>query len=402
MQPIKIRIAGDFWDCQIYRGWLYLWTLENEIIIIDWEKVINKITPNRLLKVSMNLAFVNGSHLYENAFETVFNDRDIIKLLKAKFDKLSKIKFSLKLKDIDDCILYRHDSPFPELPNETEISNNAIFAATDIGLLKSNTHTSGLKFGVSSRMEKLWDCPLISIKANLYAQIALSAGSEGLFQYDNRNSDDPYFRNGDNKIGNNLYRLGSTHSQFSNWSFLSIFNSSLIDPSYLSVTAWHEEKQEGYPRFTKQFVGNISEKEIFKSSEDKYLSWGGDDKIYKSSKKGIQIVDFKRTYKDDQENLSQPLEIKIKNWKNQIISAGNAYFGTVAESNDKLYILKSDNEVFIEKGEVTQWKIYPKSKYYQNHLHIIKDDYIDIFSFNHDFFIDQEKKRFGMNHLYSE
>ena len=31
MQPSKITILGDFFDCQIYRGRLYLWTLSGDI-----------------------------------------------------------------------------------------------------------------------------------------------------------------------------------------------------------------------------------------------------------------------------------------------------------------------------------------------------------------------------------
>ena len=30
MQPIKLTIQGDYYDCQIYRGRLYLWTFNGE------------------------------------------------------------------------------------------------------------------------------------------------------------------------------------------------------------------------------------------------------------------------------------------------------------------------------------------------------------------------------------
>lgn len=399
MQPIKIKIAGDFWDCQIYRGWLYLWTINNEIYIIDWEKLVNKISPSIRLNTAINLAFVNGSHLYEEAFGTVFEDKDVIALLKDKFIELADLNFDLTIGDIEDCILYKIDSPFSELPNETEISNNAVFAATDEGLLKANTHIGGLKYGISTRVDKLWDCPLLSIKANLYGQVALSAGDEGLYQYDNRNSHEPYFKNAQNRVGDKLYQLGNSHSQFSNWSFLSIFNSSLIDSSYLSVTAWHKEENN---RYSKVYIRDITDEEIFKN-DNAYLSWGGDDKIYRSKDNGIQIVNLSRTFKiDEDDNLSDPVDVPIDGWENHIISAGTAYFGTVAESKSRLYVLKSDDTFYVDNDEVTQWKIYPKSKFYQNHLHLIKDDCIEILSFNHDFFLDQFDKKFGMNHIYAK
>ena len=35
MQPLKITITGDFWDCQIYRGRLYLWSLNGELKVFN-------------------------------------------------------------------------------------------------------------------------------------------------------------------------------------------------------------------------------------------------------------------------------------------------------------------------------------------------------------------------------
>ena len=39
--------------------------------------------------------------------------------------------------------------------------------------------------------KKIWDCRLLSIKANKYPQIALSGGSEGLFELNLSNSISP-------------------------------------------------------------------------------------------------------------------------------------------------------------------------------------------------------------------
>jgi hypothetical protein len=33
---------------------------------------------------------------------------------------------------------------------------------------------------------------------------------------------------------------------------------------------------------------------------------------------------------------------------------------------------------------------------YENHLHVILDDRIEIYSFNHDYFLDQEEKNIGI------
>ena len=37
MQPLKITIYGDFWDVQIYKDRLYLWDMNGDLYIYNWE-----------------------------------------------------------------------------------------------------------------------------------------------------------------------------------------------------------------------------------------------------------------------------------------------------------------------------------------------------------------------------
>ena len=53
MQPSKITILGDFFDCQIYRGRLYLWTLSGDIYTYDWNGIIGSLETDT--SVSMTL-----------------------------------------------------------------------------------------------------------------------------------------------------------------------------------------------------------------------------------------------------------------------------------------------------------------------------------------------------------
>ena len=41
MQPLKITIWGDFWDCQIYMGRLYLWKLDGALCVYNWDDILN-------------------------------------------------------------------------------------------------------------------------------------------------------------------------------------------------------------------------------------------------------------------------------------------------------------------------------------------------------------------------
>jgi len=47
-------------------------------------------------------------------------------------------------------------------------------------------------------------------------------------------------------------------------------------------------------------------------------------------------------------------------------------------------------------GEPVNWRIFPRSKHYENQLHIIYNDRLEIISFNHDYFVNQNEKWAGI------
>ena len=88
--------------------------------------------------------------------------------------------------------------------------------------------------------------------------------------------------------------------------------------------------------------------------------------------------------------------IPIKTYHKKVIGGGTAYFGTIVEYNDALIVALSNGEVYPIEGDITRWRVYPRSINYENQLHVIFDDRIEIYSFNHDYFVNQRIKNFGM------
>ena len=56
----------------------------------------------------------------------------------------------------------------------------------------------------------------------------------------------------------------------------------------------------------------------------------------------------------------------------------------------------SDDQPYIMQFPVVRWRVFPRSKHYVNHLHVILDDRIEIYSFNNDYFVDQRSKKAGI------
>src|SRR5438045_85619 len=81
--------------------------------------------------------------------------------------------------------------------------------------------------------------------------------------------------------------------------------------------------------------------------------------------------------------------------KQAIASGGVAAFGAIGEFEHGLVIMPSTGRPVTLPGEPVRWRVYPRSTYYQNHLHVIYENHFEVLSFNHDYFVDQETKIFG-------
>ncbi len=99
-----------------------------------------------------------------------------------------------------------------------------------------------------------------------------------------------------------------------------------------------------------------------------------------------------------EEQFTQLQNLNLQAWKGKVIGGGTSYYGTIVECENALVVLLSNGQTKTIEGPITRWRVYPRSKNYQNHLHVIKDDRIEIYSFNQDYFLDQNEKLIGLEH----
>jgi len=409
MQPVKITIKGDYYDCQIYRGRLYLWTFDGDLKVYNWNKLIHSLIKKETDKIAMTFCFLDGNYLYKSSLIELFKDNDFKKLLLRKFQRIEKNNFQLNEKELDQYIWGEQKTPTGILPTDTEIYSNKLYFITEKGLFSGSAHRKkSEKFPVSSRPSKLWDCNLLSIKANKYPQIALSGGDEGLYELNMANNQSSNLKRVENKSP--IFQISSNHSSFSNYSYLNIYNTSLIENSFLAMFKWNIIKDIDKKKTLRDFDTNIIDSQLFKSREDKhYISWGIEDKIYRAKERGFEIIRY-NNFANEEKGEDRFTKLKSMNfdaWKGKIINGGTAYFGNIVECENALVVIQSNGEVLNIPGQITRWRVYPRSLNYENHLHVILDDRIEIYSFNHDYFLDQKDKEIGIEfspekHIYKK
>jgi hypothetical protein len=409
MQPIRLTIYGDFWDSQIYKGRLYLWSMDNVLHVYNWDTLVESITRDGL-RLPLVCAFSRGDLLYvPRELSTVFKDQDVRNLLKQKFDSVAQLEWSFSQLDIERFLMGKQDSPFNALHDDSSIYLNRLYGLTDSGLFTAKTHKRKRnKYKVDRTSEKLWDGIGTAIKAKSRA-LAVAAADDGLFELSITNPEQPK-------------QISESHTVFVNWAFASVYGSSDTDSGHLVAYRWTEESNEAEDDFqfdevlepseptrVREFVRIIDEEEIFGPMNQtpngaRALSWGSQDKLYRATSYGIEAVHFIQQHVSDLSSNSKPFEpigeISLRdaglNSLSGAIAGSVAYFGVIVEYDDMLIVATSDDELHVIAEPITRWRVFPQSIRYENHLHLIFDDRVEIWSFNNDYFVNQREKRAGI------
>lgn len=397
MQPVKITLKGDYYDCQIYRGRLYLWTFNGDLKVYNWNEIVQSLIKKDTDKIAMTFCFLDGNYLYKSSLIELFKDVDFKKLLLNKFSRIEKPVFHLNEKELDKFLFGQQKTPTGILPTDTEIYSNKLYFIHEKGLFSGSAHRNKSdKYPVSSRPTKLWDCNLLSIKANKYPQLALSGGDEGLFELNMASS----LPSNLERVERKIFQISKNHSSFSNYSFLNIYNTSLVENSFLAMFKWNITKDKNQnDKPLRDYDTSISDKDIFNINSNRhFISWGIEDKIYKATNGGFEIIKFNNYANEEkgEQKFTRLNSVNLQAWKGKVINGGTAYFGNIVECENALVVVQSNGEYLTIPGPITRWRVYPRSMNYENHLHVILDDRIEIYSFNHDYFLDQEEKNIGI------
>lgn len=395
MQPLKITLFGDYYDCQLYRGRLYLWTFDGELRIYDWDQIIDRIVERNGDWLTFLYGYKDGRYLYGSKTKRLFEDDEFKEIVLRRYLSSCRRKHVLEEKDIEDCIIGVQSAPSSALPVDTEIYNSILYYSTENGLFKATAHRPrSEKYKVSTKPQKLWDARILSIIANDYPQMALSAGSDGLYEY----------RPGSiynyallQEIEPQLYRVSEKYSLFSNYIFESIFSSSHNGNSYISMFKLDRDKNSYYHRvFEKEVEENAFSDEKF---EDKaILSWGIRDKVYQATGNRLRVMKYSKWKENSNADRLYSLGSQKLKSSSRLIKGSAATFGNILEYEDKLLVMMSNDEKFVLPEEVTRWRIYPRSINYLNQLHVILEDRVEFISFNHDFNVDQLSKLNGIEY----
>lgn len=395
MKPLKLVIPGSYYDSQLYEGRLYLWQTDNSIRIFDWNKLINLVKEkmDEPLRIALACGFLRSDYLYGSKWDLIFNDVQIKAIITSKFENLSQKNIEISEDDLMKAEIKHQENPLKFLHTDSLIYRRKLYISGRNGVFEMNCGKKNVN-PVSSRVYKKWDAPILSMAAS-YGALALSAGPEGLYEYDlNISGSDTIFGSTE-AARNNPKCISTMHSSFVNYTFYSIFSSSHYNQGYLVDYSkkTYQSEEDNTIHTERNFNKIIKSEDIF--SEEAF-SWGIQDKLCQIKDGHIEVAKYSPWNKEKEDRIKNLGYFELQNYKGQFVSSNSAVYGFIVEFDNGITVLDSQlGNVWIE-GEPVNWRVFPNSKFYENHLHIMYDDYLSIYSFNHDYFLNQKEKKIGL------
>lgn len=384
MQPLKLTIPGQYWDSYIYSGRLYLFGMDGNIVTLDWDRLINSWDIDDALRLPLECAFLRSDYLYGNYVQKMFRDPEVRDLVRSKFIRVSNRNLTVSRKGLSIVKLGEQDNKFLFPHSDCEIYRRILYVSAPSGIMKGSAGRK-TKYPISTRPERKWDAPVYGISAS-WGSLALAAGDEGLFELSIEDRWDMFDRNYvDPK------NITQEHCNQCNWVFHSIFGST-ESGGFLASFNKEYSMNEGDQYRIFDRVMNIEE--LWKQEG---YAWGVQDKLCLATNGSINVLKYQPWEQDPALRIRFLGEVKNDQGLGGVLSASSATFGVVVERENALIVYPSVGDPVTLFGEPVNWRVFPRAKHYENQLHVIWNDHMDIFSFNHDYLVDQEKKILGVS-----
>lgn len=371
MQHIKLTIPGAFWDTQLYARTLYIFGDSGNLFTINWDNYIKEhFYGFEDLQTAVHVSFLESDLFYTRGSQIIFKDSHVKDIILDRFNQLAQLELDM---DLNSKSVTHSDNPLPFPHADSEIYYSKLYVGLDTGVYSAAINSS------DKTSTKLWDAPVLNVSASSYTAIALAAGNEGLYEMK------PHI---DENI-DQARQVSNNHCSSSEWSDYNITASSHVRSAFFAAYKKLRDKENHIMRELDEI---IPLNEVFEHSG---YSWGSHDKLYMYRNNSIECMRYSAN-KDSTPSFTRISTIPIADWKGEVVSASVAPFGTVIECDNAIIVIQSNGEIVTLPGEPVNWRVFSNSKLYKNQLHIIYDDRLEIYSFFHDYFVDQSSKSSGI------
>ncbi|HET9283923.1 MAG TPA: hypothetical protein VFR24_18395 [Candidatus Angelobacter sp.] len=371
----------------MYAGRFYAFTIEGDILTFNWDRLIDHLPFDQELRVPLEYAFQKSNLLY---LESSLRDPDVKRIMFSKFSHLAEMSIQLNDQQLIKASVSKQRSPFEFPHSDSTIYREAIYIVSQSGVFRA-TCNKKTRYGISTKVEKYWDASVFQLAAS-YDRLALAAGDEGLFEL---------AVGGAHILRNDPKLIAAKRCTSCSWAFHSIYGSSHESTGFL---ADYDRDRKG-----RSFIPNIDEKgrwlrKIIPSDDifhEHGFSWAAQDRICLANNGEVKVNSYAPFQTDKRIESLGTIEV-LQSRHGRVIAGAVALFGTIIEYENVLVVCLSDGTIWKTDEEIVSWRVFPRSRNYENQLHIIYDDRLEVLSFNNDYFVDQKRKIAGITYINRE
>ncbi|NOI83064.1 hypothetical protein F0237_20575 [Vibrio tubiashii] len=333
MASLNILIEGRFLDSYIYSGNLFLLDENYILSIYKWDKLVE-------IAVS--------KHQVEE-LESLLKD--------------SSQQFSLDINEIfisseELASAFSSNIDLGLWPSDINVFANILYVSSENGVVRYDLDYIKGELGGEFT---IFDEMSFAISPNSSNRVAIAAGKSGVLTFVPQSK---------SLSRNDLREFDSDACTDVDWQSTTLITNTTFgvkraDFMPMPISKDFDILEEFYEKFRefKEFIPKINCK------ENAEFSWIGGDRIYS--------LDFDKNIIVESLSRSEIIASAKSNVESKVIKAKSSSFGAVLETDESLYVIRSDEPQRVY-GEPVNWRVFPRAKFYSNHLHIITDDNIEI------------------------
>lgn len=376
MRDLNISLEGSWWDTLLYKGKLHALTPEGAWAVYNWDALISDLETAVEEAARPSLRF---SFRASNAIKNGALSRQVVT---KSFEDIATLDFVVSPKQLAKYLLVKSDisDAFPSTSMNMHYDRMIMSSQNGVHVEYVNSeHPS------EHSLKRISSIATRQIAA-AYGKIACAAGDAGLRQLD------LHLEQGFKPAESEGYELSSASCDACDWMYQNISATSYRGGSYLANfkrTGEKFELEKAENAFNDVEGAEIEKIEFSGSTvltdgiEDDHsesvhtLSWGSHDKIYKVSGKTLSAFRFLSSGK-------RPLlgDIELPGCTNEIVSVRSALFGVIIEFDEAVVVVKGDGSLVQFDGEPVNIATFSRSRSYENQLHLIMDDRVQVKSLN--------------------
>lgn len=385
MQALEVSIPGSYWDSLLYDGQLYLFTRDGEIAVYNWDRLVGSIPWGSDVKPLAVQFLTRGKAWYSPALRHLLTSPSSAEHFALLVERLTSKRYIIPKRLSAESLISQAQSPvYPHTDVETYY--NSLYVGGSRGV-----HEASLQGDDALRFERILDAPALRMSAS-YGRLALAAGSDGLLEHE---LVQPRYRGYRGEMGSTEV-ITDAHCRSCSWARFDIVGSGNHNAGgFLAAFSNPNWTDDDDVRLQRTLVGIVEANRLFETETDGYM-FAASDQLGLVRAGGIELETWNPYLRRRGSGVDvgyarkKTTQFADKRLSSTALDASATVFGAIVELDDSLLVLASDG-TSRKLREPINWRCFPRSSRYINHLHITYENQVRIFAFVHDYFQSKRK-----------